>query len=89
MKSRMLLMTAVAGCYLLTSVAGFAQSKALSHRNDSESNAAAIEAHNTAFLPVPADTRNSTEKTLPLAPVPRAIRTPRKVSASRRIRIYC
>ena len=72
MKGRMLLTGVVAGGYLMMCAAGFAQNTTLNHGNDSESSGAAIEAHDIAFSPVPADTRNSTEKVLPLAPVPKS-----------------
>jgi hypothetical protein len=72
MKNRILMMTAIAGCYLMTSAAGFAQNTTPAHANDSESSSAAmVEARNISPAPVPAAeaTRKSTEKTLPLAPV--------------------
>jgi hypothetical protein len=71
MKSRILMMTAIAGCYLMTSAAGFAQNATQTHANDSgSSSAVTIEAHNVTPAPAPAAeaTRKSAEKTLPLAP---------------------
>jgi hypothetical protein len=74
MKNRMLMIAAVAGCYLMTSAAGFAQNTTQAHANDTESSSVAtVEAHNisASAAPVPAaeTTRKSTERTLPLAPV--------------------
>ena len=70
MKNRMVMIAAVAGCYLMTSAAGFAQNTTQIHSNDSESNSAVtVEARNVVASPTPETTRKSAEKTLPLAPV--------------------
>jgi hypothetical protein len=72
MKNRIVMIAAVAGCYLMTSAAGFAQNTTQTHASDSESSSvAAVEAHNISAAAAPAaeTTRKSTEKTLPLAPV--------------------
>jgi hypothetical protein len=69
MKNRMVMIAAVAGCYLLTSAVGFAQNTTQIHSNESESNSAVtVEARNVVASPAP-ETRKSAEKTLPLAPV--------------------
>ena len=75
MKNRIVMIAAVAGCYLMTSAAGFAQNTTQNHANDSESSSVAtVEAHNIspAPAPLPETTRMSTEKRLPLAPVAKA-----------------
>ena len=73
MKIRTLMMTAVAGCYLMTSAAGFAQNTTQNHTNETESNSAVtVEARNISpATPAPAAeaTHKSAAKTLPLAPV--------------------
>ena len=73
MKNRILVMTAVVGCYLMTSTAGFAQNATLNHGSETESNAAAAEARNispTTPAPAAEATHKSAAKTtLPLAPV--------------------
>jgi hypothetical protein len=74
MKNRILMMTAIAGCYLMTSSAGFAQTATQIHAGDNESSSTAtVEARNISPAPAPtpaaATTRKSTDKTLPLAPV--------------------
>jgi hypothetical protein len=71
MKNRIVMIAAVAGCYLMTSAAGFAQNAMQNHGNDSEaSNAATVEARNVSPAPAPAETtRKSADRTLPLAPV--------------------
>jgi hypothetical protein len=71
MKNRIVMIAAVAGCYLMTSAAGFAQNATQNHGNDSEaSNAATVEARNVSPAPAPAETtRKSADRTLPLAPV--------------------
>jgi hypothetical protein len=68
MKDRILTMTAVAGFYLMTSAAGFAQNTTQNH-NDSESSNSAVVAHNVSPTPAAEPTRKVAEKTLPLAPV--------------------
>jgi hypothetical protein len=70
MKNRNVMIAAVAGCYLVTCAAGFAQSTSQNHGNDGEtSGPVTVEAHNVAPPPAPEATRKSAEKTLPLAPV--------------------
>jgi hypothetical protein len=72
MKNRIVVMAAVAGCYLVTCAVGFAQNATQNHASDSEpSSVATVEAHNISPAPAPAaeTTRKSIEKTLPLAPV--------------------
>jgi hypothetical protein len=73
MKNRMLVMTAVAGCYLMTCAAGFAQKTTQHYGNDGDSNSVAtVEARNiSAASPAPAAeaTRKAAAKTLPVAPV--------------------
>jgi hypothetical protein len=72
MKNRILMMTAIAGCYLMTSAAGFAQNATPTHAGDSDSSSVAtVETHNISSTPAPAaaTTRKSSDKTLPLAPV--------------------
>ncbi len=72
MKNRLLMMTAVAGFYLMTSAAGFAQNTTQSHGADSElSGTATIEARNISPAPAPAaaPAHKASDKTLPLAPV--------------------
>jgi hypothetical protein len=70
MKNRILMVTAIASCYLMTSAAGLAQNTTPAHANDSESSSAATaEARNISPAPAPDTTRKSADKTLPLAPV--------------------
>ena len=72
MKNRTMVMAAVAGCYLLTCAAGFAQNAARNHGNDSEANSSAAgEARNISPAPAPAaeSTHKASDKLLPLAPV--------------------
>jgi hypothetical protein len=70
MKNRIVVMTAVAGFYLMTSAAGFAQNATQNHGHDSELNgAAAVEAHNISPAPAAEATHKAAAKTLPLAPV--------------------
>lgn len=70
MKNRMLMIAAVAGCYLMTSAAGFAQNATQNHANDNESNnAVMVVARNVTPAPAAEPTRKPSEKTLPLAPV--------------------
>ena len=70
MKNRILMMTAVAGFYLMTSAAGFAQNATQNRGHDSELNSAmAVEAHNISPVPAAEATHKAAAKTLPLAPV--------------------
>jgi hypothetical protein len=74
MKNRMVMMAAIAGSYLITCAAGFAQNTTQSNGNDGEARGAAtIEARNISLAPAPAPARSAThkasDKTLPLAPV--------------------
>jgi glucose/arabinose dehydrogenase len=86
MKNRMVMMTAVAGVYLITCAAGFAQNATQNHGNDSEANSAAVvEAHNmgTASPAAATATRKSPGKTLPLAPVAKGdANTPQSLRAA-------
>ena len=66
MKNRIVMMAAVAGCYLLTCAAGFAQNATQNHSNDS---ASTMEARNVSPAPAAEATRKSSVKTLPAAPV--------------------
>jgi hypothetical protein len=70
MKNRIVMIAAVAGCYLMTSAAGFAQTASQNHGNDNESNnAVTVVARNMTPAPAAEPTRKPSEKTLPLAPV--------------------
>ena len=73
MKNRIAVMTAVAGMYLMTCTAGFAQNTTQNHGNDGESNGAAtIEARNISALPLAPTaeaTHKAAAKALPVAPV--------------------
>ena len=73
MKNQVLMMVGVAGIYLMTCAAGFAQSATQNHSNDSESNSAVtLEARNVSPAPPAVPTHKSDAKTLPLAPVAKA-----------------
>jgi hypothetical protein len=70
MKNRIVVMTAVAGIYLMTCAAGFAQNATQNHSNDSESSSAVtLVAHNVSPAPAAEPTHKGAAKTLPLAPV--------------------
>jgi hypothetical protein len=77
MKNRMAVMAAVAGCYLLTCAAGFAQNATQNHGSEGESNTAVtIEARRvsdghdfSAAAPAAETTRKTAAKTLPAAPI--------------------
>lgn len=70
MKNRIAVMAAVAGMYLMTCAAGFAQNATQNHNGDSESNSATtLEARNISPAPAAEPTHKTSAKTLPLAPV--------------------
>jgi len=70
MKNRIVTTAAVAGIYLMTCAAGFAQHAPQNHGNDSESSSAVtLVAHNVSPAPAPESTHKASVKTLPLAPV--------------------
>jgi len=70
MKNRIAAMTAVAGIYLVTCAAGFAQNATQNHSADSESpSATTLVAHNVSPAPAAEPTHKATTKTLPLAPI--------------------
>jgi hypothetical protein len=69
MKNRIGITAAVAGIYLMTCAAGFAQNAPQNHGNDIEtSSATTLVAHNVSPAPAPESTHKAV-KTLPLAPV--------------------
>jgi hypothetical protein len=69
MKNRVVMIAAVAGCYLVTSAAGFAQNATQNHGNENEANNVTVVARNITPAPAAEPTRKPSEKTLPLAPV--------------------
>jgi hypothetical protein len=70
MKNRIVVMTAVAGIYLMTCAAGFAQNATQNHSADSESsNVTTLVAHNVSPAPAAEPTHKASAKTLPVAPV--------------------
>ena len=70
MKNRIAAMTAVAGIYLVTCAAGFAQNATQNHSADSESsNVTTLVAHNVSPAPAAEPTHKASAKTLPVAPV--------------------
>jgi hypothetical protein len=70
MKNRIGITVAVAGIYLMTCAAGFAQNATQNHGNDSESSSAvSLVAHNASPAAAPESTHKASTKTLPLAPV--------------------
>jgi len=91
MKNRIVVMTAVAGIYLMTCAAGFAQNATQNHSADSESsNVTTLVAHNVSPAPAAEPTHKASAKTLPLAPVAKSDATAVPVCATRkRIRTCC